>query len=147
MKKTVVDKLSMHKAKAFVVVCMDFRFWEDNMERLKEKGYELNRDMFVLAGVSLGMLQNKNPEWALTLYDHIEISKKLHHIEEIILMDHMDCGAYKTFCPNIKNEKQEKEEHIKNLKKAKEVLTDKFKDLKVLNWIMHLDGHVEEIED
>ena len=42
-----------------------------------------------------------SPEWAKTLFDHIEISKNLHHIKKVVLFDHLDCGAYKTFCPGF----------------------------------------------
>ncbi|MCQ2817377.1 MAG: hypothetical protein MJ252_08950 [archaeon] len=139
-----VDKLSLHKAKAFVVTCMDFRFIPDALEHLKEKGYELSHDMFVLAGVSLGLNQTTYPEWGKALINHIEISKKLHHIEEVILVDHMDCGAYKTFIPGLEPSK-EHDLHLENLAKAKKTLEEKFNDLKILTWIIHVDGKLETI--
>ena len=111
---------------------------------LKEKGYELSHDMFVLAGVSLGLNQTTYPEWGKSLVNHIEISKKLHHIEEIILCDHMDCGAYKTFIPGLEAAK-EHDLHLTNLAQAKKFLNEKFPELKVLTWIIHIDGKVEEI--
>lgn len=140
-----VDKLTLHKSKAFLVTCMDFRFIPDTMTIMKEKGYEMNHDMFVLAGVSLGFLQNEYPEWGKSLIEHVEVSKKLHHIEQVILMDHMDCGAYKTFLPEIKGTEEEHKAHIENLAKAKKQIEEKFPDIKVLTWILHLDGKLEEL--
>lgn len=140
-----VDKLTLHKAKAFLIVCMDFRFIPDTMEHMKAKGYLMGHDMYVAAGVSLGFNQKTNPEWAKAMIDHIEISKKLHHIEQIILMDHMDCGAYKTFCPEIKGQAEEHKAHLKNLAEAQKKLKERFPDLDVLTWILHVDGQLEEV--
>ena len=139
------DKRKAHCAKAFLVTCMDFRFINDEVSHMIDKGYDVNFDAFVLAGVSIGINQTKNPEWAKTLYDHIEISKNLHHIKKVILFDHLDCGAYKTFCPGFKTEEEERELHIKELKTAAETVKNKFPDLKVVGKIMHINRNVEKV--
>ena len=139
------DKMTAHDAKAFLVTCMDFRFINDEMSHMKDKGYDVNFDGFVLAGVSIGINQTKNPEWAKTLFDHIEISKNLHHIKKVVLFDHLDCGAYKTFCPGFTNEAEERELHVKELKIAAEKIREKFPDLKVVCKIMHINRSVEKV--
>ena len=139
------DKMKAHHAKAFLVTCMDFRFINDENSHMVEKGYDVNFDAFVLAGVSIGINQTKNPEWAKTLYDHIEISKNLHHIQKVVLFDHLDCGAYKTFCPGFKNEEEERQLHIKELEIAAEKIKAKFPDLKVVCKIMHTNRNVEKV--
>ena len=97
-----------HNAKAFLVTCMDFRFINDEITHMQEKGYDVNFDTFALAGVSIGINQTKYPAWEKTLYDHIEISKNLHHIKKVILFDHLDCGAYKHFVLDLKMKKKKK---------------------------------------
>ena len=139
------NKMTAHNAKAFLVTCMDFRFVNDEMNHMIDKGYDVNYDTFVLAGVSIGINQTKNPEWAKTLFDHIEISKNLHHIKKIVLFDHLDCGAYKTFCPGFTTEEEERELHIKELKIAAEKIRVKFPDLKVVCKIMHTNRNVEKV--
>ena len=139
------NKMTAHNAKAFLVTCMDFRFVNDEMNHMIDKGYDVNYDTFVLAGVSIGINQTKNPEWAKTLFDHIEISKNLHHIKKIVLFDHLDCGAYKTFCPGFTTEEEERELHIKELKIAAEKIRAKFPDLKVVCKIMHTNRNVEKV--
>ena len=139
------DKRKAHCAKAFLVTCMDFRFINDEISHMVDKGYDVNFDAFVLAGVSIGINQTKNPEWAKTLYDHIEISKNLHHIKKVILFDHLDCGAYKTFSPEFKTEEEERELHIKELKTAAAKVKVKFPDLKVVCKIMHTNRNVEKV--
>ena len=140
------DKMTAHNAKAMLVSCMDFRLREDIHKFMKEHGYDVNYDQFVLAGVSLGVVQQENPHWGSSLMEHIEISKSLHHITKVILMDHLDCGAYKTFCPHIKSEADEYEEHKKNLALAEAKIKEKFPDLVVKKKIMHLDGKVDKIK-
>ena len=139
------DKMKAHDAKAFLVTCMDFRFINDEVAYMTEKGYSVNYDAFVLAGVSIGINQTQYPEWAKTLFEHIEISKSLHHIKKVVLFDHLDCGAYKTFCPGFKTEEEERELHVKELKIAAEKIKAKFPDLKVQCQIMHFDRTVEEV--
>ena len=139
------DKMTAHNAKAFLVTCMDFRFINDEVSHMQEKGYDVNFDTFVLAGVSIGINQTKYPEWEKTLYDHIEISKNLHHIQKIILFDHLDCGAYKTFCPGFKNEEEERALHVEQLKIAAEKLKKKYNDLKIVCKIMDTKRNVEKV--
>ena len=139
------DKMTAHHAKAFLVTCMDFRFINDEVNHMQDKGYDVNFDTFVLAGVSIGMNQTKYPEWEKTLYDHIEISKSLHHIKKVILFDHLDCGAYKTFCPGFKDEEEERDLHKEQLKIAAEKIKKKFSDLKVVCKIMDTKRNVEKV--
>lgn len=81
---------------------MDFRLIEKIEELLKNKGYENNYDYFILAGASLGVKQNLYPEWVKTFKDHLDLSLSLHHIHEVIFVDHMDCGFYKKMFPEMK---------------------------------------------
>lgn len=87
---------------------------------------------FILAGASLGYNQNVYSAWTKTLDNHIELAKKLHDIKEIIVIDHMSCGAYKIFY-NKKSitETEEIELHKK-----------KYPELKVTTLLMKLDGSV-----
>ena len=50
------DKLTAHAAKAMLVTCMDFRFRNDAMNYMKEHGYDVNYDQFILAGVTFKKL-------------------------------------------------------------------------------------------
>jgi carbonic anhydrase len=140
------DKFSAHHARAFLVTCMDFRFLDDETEYMKNHGYDVNYDIFVLAGVSIGINQTQYPEWEKTLYNHIEISQKLHSIQKVVLFDHLDCGAYKTFLPGFSTEEEERELHVKELEKAAKKIKEKFPDLKVVCKIMHFkERKVEKI--
>ena len=59
------------------------------------KGYRQNYDYFILAGASLGIFQHNHSEWVQAFKDHLDLSIQLHHIHEVIFIDHLDCGYYK----------------------------------------------------
>ena len=60
------DRLKLHKSKALVLNCMDFRLIDDVNRFLDKNGYENNYDDFILAGSSLGFNQTTYPEWKIT---------------------------------------------------------------------------------
>jgi hypothetical protein len=70
------------------------------MDRL---GFNNNYDYFILAGGSLGLVQTNFTEWKQTALDHVGLAIQLHKIEQIIIIDHADCGAYKKLRPEILN--------------------------------------------
>lgn len=100
----IPENVLAHRAKCFVVTCMDFRLIDEATIFMKEMGYDHNYDQFVLAGASLGFTQTTYPHWGQSLLDHMNIGKDLHHFGEIIFIDHKDCGAYKKFYPNFNPE-------------------------------------------
>ena len=117
------DQRKIHKANALVLTCMDFRFIDDEDRFLDKIGLNNSYDKFVLAGASLAYSgpeksyyndYNKSPNtdsivvkraaafkrkndhpWVKALDEHIKLAIALHDIQEVIVIDHMDCGAYK----------------------------------------------------
>lgn len=141
----VRDRLSEKTAKALVLSCMDFRFVTDTFEFLS-KSHKNDYNKFSLAGASLGYNQDKFKEWGITFEKHIELSKQLHDINEIIVVDHMDCGAYRILydSPNMSKE-EEYELHRKNLNKFRELIHKKHPSLKVTLLLANLDGSLMPI--
>jgi|JI6StandDraft_1071083.scaffolds.fasta_scaffold00697_6 carbonic anhydrase len=83
------------KARAIVVSCMDFRLINKVKDMMISRGYSDNYDFFVLAGAALGYVQKKMPAWQSVLHDHLHYAIALHHVREVIFVDHLDCGLYK----------------------------------------------------
>jgi len=108
---------------------------------MNELGYRDKYDQFILAGASLGYTDNN---WRKTLEDHINISIELHHIKEIYIIDHMDCGAYKKVY-GVKNQQEEFKLHEKNIKLCIKDLKIKYPNLKYKGFVMKLNGSMEEI--
>jgi carbonic anhydrase len=68
---------------------------------------------------------------------------ELHDINEVIVMDHMDCGAYRILYDSPSMSRQEEYElHKKNLNKFKTMINQKFPALTVSTHLMDVDGSV-----
>ncbi|CAO3607751.1 unnamed protein product [Cunninghamella echinulata] len=81
---------------------MDLRVLDDIVIFMKEDNLTNRYDHFILAGASLGT-HNDNPygpKWKETLFQNFEIAKNIHHIEDVYIVEHRDCGAYKKFLSN-----------------------------------------------
>lgn len=141
----VRSQLYIHDAKALVLTCIDFRLLDDVVHHMNNIGYQNNYDQFILAGSSLGYNQDKYPAWKSSLIDHINLAIDLHHISEIIVIDHLKCGAYKIFYGDITDD-EELELHKVNLRKFKFVIGKMYPDLKISTSIMDLKGKVFNLE-
>jgi len=139
------DQLTSHESKAFLISCMDFRLIDDMVRAMDSMGYNNNYDQFILAGSSLGLTQTKFEHWGKSAIDHMEIGKQLHHFREIIIIDHMDCGAYKKFYPEISCKDDELKLHHENFHKAYQKLAAKFPNLTFRAFLMEIDGSFNEV--
>lgn len=74
---------------------MDFRLIDDQVTLLNRLGYNNNYDALILAGASLGYNQDTYISWRQTINNQIDLAESFHHIHEIIVIDHMSCGAYR----------------------------------------------------
>lgn len=142
---SIRNRLYEKTANAMVLSCIDFRFINDKIYFLN-KDYKNSFNQFSLAGASLGYNQNTFPEWGITFDKHVELSKQLHDINEIMVIDHMDCGAYRILYDNKEMTKDEEYElHVKNLNKFKTIASKKFPSLKISTFLIDLDGSVKEM--
>jgi len=86
---------SAHTTEALLLSCMDYRLIDDIVRYMDGRGLTNQYDHVILAGASLGVLNDQFKNWGKTFWDHLKVSIDLHHIKRVILMDHRDCGAYK----------------------------------------------------
>jgi len=78
------------KAEVLLLTCLDFRFFLEISEIMKDIKY----DHVVLAGASLGAVWHEKPKWHETFFDHVGLAIRLHQVERVIVLDHRNCGAY-----------------------------------------------------
>jgi hypothetical protein len=77
--------------------CMDLRLI-DELAAFMDRDNLTNRyDHFVLAGAALGVHQDRFPSWRPTFFDHLRIALELHAPEDVYIIEHRNCGAYRTF--------------------------------------------------
>jgi hypothetical protein len=137
------NQLTAHTAKAIVLTCMDFRLIDDAVLFFNTIGLNNNYDNFILAGASLGYNQTVYLAWSETFDKHIELSEQLHDITDVIVVDHMQCGAYKLFnnLASIPRE-TEIEMHKSNFTQFKQTINAKYPHLNVSTYLMDLDGTI-----
>ncbi len=118
-----------HTTEAFTASCIDFRFQayiEDWLHQHVGKG---NYDRVAWAG---GMKDLDG------IMGQLDISVRLHHIRTAILINHEDCGAY--------GESGTPEKHREDLLRAKAAIGDRYPEVNVSLYYLHLDGTFEQIQ-
>lgn len=109
-----------HTCSTLIVHCMDFRFQSAIRDWMTGRGLKDNYDVVSVAGSSKGLAQGDEAVSKLLL-DHVELSQRLHGITQLILLHHMDCGAYgghKAFA----DKDEEKEKHVIDLHASAEAI-------------------------
>ena len=134
-------------AKALMLSCMDYRLVDDLIRMMEAQGLHDNYDHVVLAGASLGAVHEKFSDWHNTFWQHLDIAKQLHQIEEVIVIDHRDCGAYRLSLGEQAVDSTEKETQMHQLAISEFALRVKARHpgLTVKGYLMALDGSAEEI--
>lgn len=143
--KHTQDQKTATSALTYLITCMDFRLLDDVVRAMDAMGYNNNYDQFIVAGASLGLVQDKFPHWGETAINHMEIGLGLHAFRKVIVIDHEDCGAYKKFMP-FKDYEEEKHNHQICVQKTYNLMSKKFPDFEFQGFLMDLDGNMKEIK-
>ena len=119
-----------HTCLTLVLHCIDFRFGSPIKDYLGKNNLLGDCDIVSVAGAAKNIASPKLPTDKEFIMRQIEISKSLHEITTIILMNHTDCGAYggrKAF------ESREVEEsmHADEMRAAAEIIRTQFPDIAI----------------
>lgn len=136
-----------HTTEALLLSCMDYRLVDDTARYMDGRGLTNQYDHVILAGASLGVLNNQFKNWSKTFWEHLKVAIDLHHIKRVILMDHRDCGAYKVILQAdfSKDLQMETRIHGKFLRELMVVIHKTYPELEVERLLMNLDGTVQKI--
>lgn len=116
----------IHSCEAAVLCCIDFRFWQETAEFVRDKKEGLGIASFdfpKLPGAVKAI--NESAEGDIVVLC-TSVPCDLHHIKKIVIINHADCGAYggsKKFNGDIE---MEQKFHEKELIKAKNKLFAKY---------------------
>jgi len=100
-----VTEYNLPKKNILVLSCMDLRLTDNLVAFLNFENLQNRYDHFILAGTSLlttkkyqslyekGVLAQYG-HWDKTLHDHLGLAIQLHHIHDVYIIEHADCGAY-----------------------------------------------------
>ncbi|MCX6810500.1 MAG: hypothetical protein NTY30_02035 [Candidatus Berkelbacteria bacterium] len=127
-----------HKEKVSIVLsCIDYRFWPDALPLLEQKFGEF--DLIELAGGSKNLSSPIIEADRTAVLDSIRVSVELHEAKQIILTNHIDCGAYggsskfKTFNEEVDFQRLE-------LEKASSVVAESFPSLAIKKIVISHDN-------
>jgi carbonic anhydrase len=136
------------KAKAIMLSCMDYRLPDETVALMNKNGLENEYDHIVLAGASLGVVADQLKEWRPAFWDQVGLAVKLHGIEEVIVVDHRDCGAYKLVlgADAVATPELELAVHTETLKAFAAQVREKHPELAVQAYLLALDGTAETID-
>lgn len=127
-----------HRAKAVLIHCIDFRFIKAIKDWLESEGLLGACDEVALAGGVQIIISPKNEVEKELVLRQIDIAKRLHDIDEVILMNHTDCGAYGGR-DAFTNELVEEEKHELDMREARAVVLSRFPSLKARLILARID--------
>ena len=134
-----------HTCSSALVRCMDFRLESAIEEYMDSADICGDADVIAFAGAA----KNLNEEPSGPVETQIDLSKKLHEINTLILMNHTDCGGYGGR-EAFESPEAEREHHLSELTKAKERMAEKYPDLTIKLALADIreDGsvNIEEIQ-
>lgn len=132
--------------KAILFRCFDFRFRRAIGQWMDEQGYADSYDEVSVAGATKSLVQPFSFADTAFLIKQIEIAVMLHHVSDVILMHHEDCGAYggkKAFSSDA----EEFSFHSQEMKSAAGKIQKAFPCLNVIQVIAMIpDGELDRIQ-
>ena len=132
---------------ALAITCIDYRLVDDAVHFFDGKKMTNDYDQVSLAGASLAAVSEKFPSSNAAFWDHIGITKTLHHIKKVIVVDHRDCGAFKVaFGKEFKADSAgETAQHKAVMEQVKAKLAKTHPDLESEFYLMAMDGKAERV--
>lgn len=117
-----------HICNAVIVTCMDYRLQKYIEDWARQNLGEKNYDRVAVAG---GVLDQ---EFVLKM---TRLSCKLHLINQVVLINHEDCGGYGAAGTYRR--------HCQDLSAIKEKITQQLPRLDIKTYFLHLDGTFEKV--
>ncbi len=142
-----------------LVTCMDLRLMDDVVQFMDHDNLTNRYDHVTIAGCALGALgaNGKHPHWVDTFKDHFKIAHELREFEDVYIIEHRDCGAYKKFLgkkggsfdDTPADQEREREVHARWAYEAAEVMKEWARrmgvPLNVRSFLMNLRGDVKPL--
>ncbi len=130
-----------------LLTCMDFRLANEIEAYMEARGLRDKYDHVVLAGASLGALNDRFPAWTEVFWQHLDLAIELHEVHRVMVLDHRDCGAYKMILgeASVKDPETELKSHVKQLYALRSAILAKHPHMEVEIGLMALDGAVMQI--
>ena len=141
-----VSKAGGH-TEMLLLTCMDFRLTGAVDTYMEARGLAGKFDHVILAGASLGALNDRFPAWAEVFWAHLDLAIQLHDVHRVMIIDHRDCGAYKMILgeATVKDADTELKTHVKQLYALRSAIQTRKPGMEVEIGLMDLQGRVLQI--
>ena len=136
------SSLEHYKAQAYVVRCVDDRFYRAQKNFLKEEGINQLDPKTPAGGAKVFSSPIKKGDRDYNIRE-LEISIRLHHVKKVKLFTHHDCGAYGGFAAFDNDHDKEFLFHCKEHKKAVKYILARFPELVVETYFVDEHGIVK----
>ena len=130
-----------------LLTCMDFRLTGAVDNYMEARGLAGKFDHVILAGASLGALNDRFPAWADVFWAHLDLAIQLHDVHRVMIIDHRDCGAYKMILgeATVKDADTELKTHVKQLYALRSAIQTRKPGMEVEIGLMDLQGRVLQV--
>ncbi len=115
-----------HTCSSVLVRCIDFRLGKEISNYLNTENLYGDIDIISIAGSTKSISQENNSY----AESQVDLSKKLHNINKVILMNHTDCGGYGGK-DAFDSKEDELNQHKQDLNIAKNKLQTRHPDIEI----------------
>ncbi len=122
-----------------VVRCMDFRFHAE-LPRLLAEHFGVECFEYDSPGGGCGGSKSFiDPDCRKIVLDALDLGVSLHGVKRLVIVDHIDCGAYGGSA-RFDSEEGEREFHAKRLREAREIVREHHPQLETVLFIQDTEG-------
>lgn len=133
-----MKRLEKHAVQHLVLMCMDFRFNKGFEKMLSSLGVR-EYDCLRLAGGAKGVTPKEEATRRRVVLDDIRLGVEKHHVDNIVLLTHENCGKYASEGHVFKNKAEERKFHKAELAEAKAAVQKEFPNVKVTAYHVTVD--------
>ena len=129
-----------HRCEAALITCEDFRLHQRKDGRnyiadfIKERGVDC--DLITRGGSVQDLVRPNGEGYRGCLLRDSNVSAELHGCRVVYLINHQDCGAYRGM--DFNDIEEEVKQHISDLKEAREIILERFQDVRVETFFAYL---------
>lgn len=132
----------MAKAQAFVLWCKDLRIQSSVIDWLYSLGLKHKYDPDNQFGGVLDLVSREDDRVRGKFLRDVQKSISMHGISQVILVNHLDCGAYGGSTA-FASEREERKRHVDDLHQARQIVKARFPELEVLLFLGRKVGDSE----
>lgn len=137
----------MHKAKYCIIKCIDFRFQKEIYDFLNENNYLGKSDIISIPGSSRNFVKPIDKSGGIEAWNEIATSIQFHDSDEIIFINHQDCGGYAIdeLIPNNLDLDQDLSKHKIFIETLKDEFRNRYPDKKFSAYYVDLEKTFHKI--